>query len=102
MIDYQGLMGAEITVRKPEHQAVAQRIESIRCSQLRNCRQELVGVATARDLSTSSASTPSTFEHLSIWTEVTPVLTVLDVSFGHNTITSGGSAPLAAKPGRKV
>ena len=30
------VIGAEITVRKPEHQAVAQRIELIRCSLLRN------------------------------------------------------------------
>jgi hypothetical protein len=41
------------------------------------------------------------FEQLSIQTEATPVPTVLDVSFGFNTMTSSLGAALAAKPRRK-
>jgi hypothetical protein len=38
------------------------------------------------------------FEQLSVLTVATPVPTVLDVSFGHNTMTSSLSAALAANP----
>jgi len=40
-------------------------------------------------------------EQLSILTVATPVLTVLDLSFGHNTITSSLGAVLATKPRRR-
>ena len=54
-----------------------------------------------RDLSTSSASTPSMFEPLSVLRVATPVPSGLDVSFGHETTTSSLSAALAAKPRRR-
>jgi hypothetical protein len=41
------------------------------------------------------------FEHLSILTVATPVPMVLDVSFGHDTMTSSLSAALAVKPRRR-
>jgi DNA-binding NarL/FixJ family response regulator len=53
-----------------------------------------------RDLSTSSPSTPSMLEHLSILTVATPVLMVLSVCFGHRTMTSSLGAALAVKPRR--
>jgi DNA-binding NarL/FixJ family response regulator len=41
------------------------------------------------------------FEHLSILTAATPVPTVLDVSIGHNRMTSNLSVALASKPRRR-
>jgi hypothetical protein len=54
-----------------------------------------------RSLLTSSASTPSMFEHLSILTVGSPVSTVLDVSLVHNTMPSNLIAALGAKLRRR-
>ena len=54
-----------------------------------------------RSLLTSSASTPSMFEHLSILTVGSRVPTVLDVSLVHNTMTSSLIAALGGKPRRR-